>query len=176
MSLLIILVIHFKVNNQGLLLSHQLYCHCSWKVKLRLSRSDSLRRRQMTGMASLITVKSSVCLTVCSDRQQRNIKGPCYRLSLFCKIEEWILNRGVNRIDIFRVLMHICTVFSLTFHICTPHPSLPKVPNICWRGFPKSMSRKFININVYLIFYNYFEYFYHFKYRNAIVTLFYLYV
>ena len=44
---------------------------CKWYL-------DSLRRRQMTVMASRITGQSSVCLTVCSDWQQRNINGTRY--------------------------------------------------------------------------------------------------
>ena len=39
---------------------------------------NALRRRQVTVMASLITGQSNVCSTVCSDCQQRNIKGPRY--------------------------------------------------------------------------------------------------
>ena len=38
----------------------------------------SLRRRQMTVMASRITGQSSFCSTVCSDSHQRNIKSPRY--------------------------------------------------------------------------------------------------
>ena len=37
-----------------------------------------LRRRQMTVMASRNTGESSVCSTLCLDRQHRNIKGPCF--------------------------------------------------------------------------------------------------
>ena len=36
------------------------------------------RWRQMTVMAFRITCQSSVCSTICLDRQQRKITGPCY--------------------------------------------------------------------------------------------------
>ena len=39
---------------------------------------NALRRRQVTVMAPRITGQSNVCSIVCSDYQQRNIKGPRY--------------------------------------------------------------------------------------------------
>ena len=40
--------------------------------------TSTLQRCQMTVTESLFTGQSSVCSTVYSDLQQRNIKGPCY--------------------------------------------------------------------------------------------------
>ena len=50
----------------------------------------ALRQRHMTIMASRITGQSSVCSSVCSDWQQRNIKSLCYMYMPFVRgIRRW---------------------------------------------------------------------------------------